>query len=49
MGGEFVAEAPDVFDVAGEELVGAGIFAGIDGLGEVDDDRFVFPIENVEG
>src|ERR1051325_382916 len=49
LGGEFVAIAPDVFDVAGEQLIGAGVFAGIDGLGEVDDDRLVFPIENVEG
>lgn len=44
-----MAVAPDVFEVAGEELVGAGVFARVDGLGEVDHDRLVFPIENVEG
>ena len=44
-----MAEAIDVFDVAGEEGVGVGVFAGVDGLGEVDHDGLVFPVENVEG
>ena len=44
-----MAEAPDVFDVAAEQLIGARVFTGVYRLGEVDDDWLIFPIENVEG
>src|SRR3954451_12441599 len=37
--------AADVVDVAVEEIAGMAVEAGVYGLGEVDDDRLVLPVE----